>query len=749
MAQTSSSAQGSSVSLPPVTVNAPKLHTQSRNASRQKQATAHATRQTTNRPSHGTETAPRPETVAGKGSFQQGNGPIQGYVAHRTLVGTKTNTSILEIPQAISVVGREQIQDQGAQTAVQALGYTAGVATNNDPNDTRFESLRIRGFAPVLYLDGMMMPVGALGFADPKLDMSLLERIEVLKGPSSSLYGQIPPGGMVNLVSRLPSANPVNSVEFTADNWGLLRTNFDIGGVDPKNNVMYRITGSLHDGGTQVDFVNDFRGAIAPSVTWKPDADTTFTVLSGYQRDITGVALQFLPAQGTLLPNPNGQVPLSKFVGEPAYDQYDRSQYWVGYQFEHSFDQVWTVRQNVRYMGLDTNTYAVAGAGAVGAPALQSNLQTLNRYAFFFPENAQAFTMDNEAEARFATGPLLHDVLLGLDYRYSTSDLHEGYALAPSVNLYNTVYGAPITAPSVSINSAQVQDQTGVYLQDQIALDHWRLTLSGRHDWVSTDTLNVIAGTAQYQKDSAFSGRAGLNYVFDFGLSPYIAYAQSFQPAVGALIFSGASAMPTTGQQVEVGAKYQPVGTNLLLTGALFNIVQQNVVTPDTAPMHTGYSVQIGEARARGAEFEATASLTEGLKLTASYTYTDTDVTKTTTASQLGKHLIIMPMNQAALWADYTFQQGQLAGFGLGGGVRYTGDSYGDAANTILIPGYTLFDAAVHYDLSYLDTRLRGVKLAINATNLFNKYYVATCTSLNACYLGSGRTVMGSIRYTW
>jgi iron complex outermembrane recepter protein len=662
------------------------------------------------------------------------------------MVGTKTNTPILEIPQAISVVGREQIQDQGAQSATQALGYTAGVATNNDPNDTRFDSLRIRGFAPVYYLDGMLMPVGALGFADPKLDMSLLEQIQVLKGPSSSLYGQIPPGGMVNMVSKLPSANPVNSVEFNVDNWGLARTNFDIGGVDQKDNLMYRITGSVHDGGTQTDFVNDFRGTIAPSVTWKPDANTTFTVLSGYQRDITGLALQFFPAQGTLLPNPNGQIPLTKFVGEPGYDQYSRSQYWIGYQFEHRFDQVWTVRQNVRYMGLDTDTYAVAGAGAVGATALQPNLQTLNRYTFFFPENAQAFTMDNQAEARFSTGSLTHDALIGLDYRYSVSDLHEGYAPAPSLNLYNSVYGAPITSPPVSINSAQVQDQTGVYLQDQIALDHWRLTLSGRHDWVSTDTLNVLAGTAQYQNVGAFTGRAGLNYVFDFGLSPYIAYADSFQPSLG-VTASGAALLPTTGQQVEVGAKYQPVGTNLLLTAALFNMIQQNVLTTDLSnPL---FSVQTGEARSRGAEFEATTSLTDGLKLTASYTYDDTAVTSTNTPSQLGKHLIIMPMNQAAIWADYTVQQGQFAGFGGGGGIRYIGDSYGDAANTILIPSYTLVDAAIHYDLSYIDTRLKGMKLAVNATNLFNKYYVATCTTLNACYLGSGRTVMGSIRYTW
>ncbi|WP_407178757.1 TonB-dependent siderophore receptor [Bradyrhizobium sp. STM 3562] len=688
----------------------------------------------------------RTETAARKGTFQQGNGPIQGYVAHRSLVGTKTNTPLLEVPQAISVVGREQMTDQNAQTVVQALGYTAGVATNNSPNDTRFESLRIRGFQPVLYLDGMELPYGASSFAQPKIDLNLLERVEVLKGPSSSLYGQIAPGGMVNLVSRLPSATPVNSVEFLADSWGRAQTNFDIGGGDPKGDVMYRIAGTLHGGGTQVDFVDDFRGAIAPSLTWRPDLDTTFTFLSGYQRDVTGLALQFFPAVGTLYPNPNGRIPLTKFVGEPGFDHFDRTQYWVGYQLEHSFNEVWTVRQSLRYTGVETNTYAVAGAGALGSTALRPDLETLNRGVFSFPEDATALTMDNEAEARFSTGPLAHVALLGLDYRHATSELNEGFGSAPAVNLYNTVYGAPITFPVTTIHSGQTQDQTGLYLQDQIALGRWRLTLSGRHDWLNTETLNFIKGTQQNQDDEAFSGRAGLNYVFDFGLSPYVAYARSFQPMLG-LTQAGTPFKPTTAEQVEVGAKYQPVGTNLLLTAALFNIVQQNVTTPD--PTNPLFSVQTGEGRSRGAELEATASLTEGLKLIGSYTYTDTEVTKTNTLSQLGRQFTVTPRNQAALWADYTLQQGQFAGFGWGGGIRYIGESYGDAANTILIPGYTLVDAALHYDLSYLDPRLRGVKLAMNATNLFDKYYVATCTSLNACYLGSGRTITGSVRYTW
>jgi iron complex outermembrane receptor protein len=214
-AQTS---QNPATSLPPVTVEAPKQRAPSRHTIASRSRPARAARRRASAPAQGAGAA-RTEAAASKGTFQQGNGPIQGYVAHTTLAGTKTNTPILEVPQAISVVGREQMSDQGAQTAVQALGYTAGVATNNDPNDTRYESLLIRGFSPVLYLNGMQLPFGANGRAAPKLDLSLLEQIDVLKGPSSSLYGQLPPGGMINLVSKLPSATPVNSVELSVNNW--------------------------------------------------------------------------------------------------------------------------------------------------------------------------------------------------------------------------------------------------------------------------------------------------------------------------------------------------------------------------------------------------------------------------------------------------------------------------------------------------------------------------------------------------
>lgn len=680
---------------------------------------------------------PQIEVATDTAPPERGNGPVQGFVAHKSLSGTKTDTPLLETPQAISVVGRDQVVNQGSQSVVEALRYTAGVSTNINPNDNRFESLRIRGFEPVLYLDGMQLPFGSLLFGRPKVDPFMLERIEVLKGPSSSLYGQVAPGGLVNLVSKLPSPIQTRAVEIQANNFGQIQAGFDVGGPASKDgDLLYRLTGVVHDGGTQIDHVDDFRGAIAPSFTWRPNLDTTLTVLGSYQRDNSGVSIQFLPSQGTLLPNPNGIVPVSRFTGEPGFNKFERTQYWAGYQFEHRASDVWTLRQNLRYASLDTTVKAVLGAG------LQPDLQTLRRSAFIVPEKADAFTVDNQAEARFSTGPLAHTALFGFDYRRVTSDSSQYFAVAPTINLFNPVYGAAVPAPALVSSISQRQNQLGAYVQDQVAFDRWRLTLNGRHDWISTETDNHIAATRQAQSDTAFSGRAGLTYVFDFGVAPYVAVARSFQPTLGAA--GGVPFKPTTGIQQEVGIKYQPANLNLLLTGALFNLVQQNVVTPSGL-----LQVQTGEVRSRGAELEAAASLSNGLRLVASYTYTDTEVTSTGIPAQLGKRFITVPLHQGAIWADYTFQSGALAGFGFGAGVRYVGQSYGDAANTVVIPNYSLIDATAHYDLSNLDSRLKGAKLALNVNNLFDKRYVSTCASLNQCYYGTGRVITGSLRYTW
>lgn len=679
--------------------------------------------------------------VVGNGIQESATGPFDGYAATRSASATKTDTPLLETPQSITVIGRDQLQAQGALNLVQAAQYTPGVQTSIDPVDNRFDSLRIRGFSPsTMFLDGMALPAGSSGFAEFKVDPYILERVEILRGPSSSLYGAVPPGGLVNLVSLRPPETPVHSVQFQADTHGRAGTAFDFGGpVDDNGKVSYRLTGLGYGGGTQIQNTKESRGLIAPSLTIRPDADTTLTFLAAYQRDNGGVQIQFLPAAGTLQYNPNGVIPYGKDVGEPDYDHYSRTQAWAGYEFEHRFNDTTKFRQKLRYAYLDTDVQAVIGAG------LQPDMVTLNRQVFHVPESAQAWTMDNNLETDFKTGGIAHTMLLGMDYRWAASDTQEGFGSAPSINIFNTVYGAPITSPPISISSSQNQNQLGLYVQDQMAYDHWRLTLGGRHDWVDTRTTNRISGVAQSQSEGAFSGRAGLNYVFDSGISPYVAYSRSFQPVIGTA-FDGTPFTSTNGQQYEAGVKYQPPGRAITMTTAAFTLTQNQVLTVD--PLHPQFQTQAGQVKSRGVELQVLGKVTPDLNVAASYTYTDANVSQSN-GTDLGKQVIITPRNQAALWVDYTIPRGAVRGLTLGAGIHYFGQSYGNSTNTISVPSNTLVDLGVSYDLGARYSGLKGMRVSVAVNNLFNKRYVATCASLSQCYYGTSRVAMATLRYDW
>ena len=681
-----------------------------------------------------------PVRVEGQQAAETAYGPIQGYVAHQSATATKTDTPLLETPQAISVVGREQMQAQNAQSLVEALRYTPGVISNFGTVDTRFDSIRVRGFLAPLFLDGMLLPSGATQFGRIRPDPFGLERVEVLRGPSSALYGQIPPGGMLNLVSLRPTRDPVHMVELQGNSFGQLQGGVDLGGpLTEDGKFLYRLTGLVHGGGTQIDQVNDNRFMIQPAITWQPSSDTTLTVLGQFQRDVNGVATQFLPAQGTLMPNPFGTLPMSAFVGDPNYNSFQRTQFWAGYMLEHRFNEAITVRQNLRYASVDTNLAAVIGVG------LQANLRTLNRVAYSVPEAAQDLTLDNQAQVKFATGPVSHTALFGLDYVSAASQSKQGIGAAPSLDMFNPFYGQPITPPAITVSTGQNQNQLGLYFQDQLAFDRWRLTLSGRNDWVQTVNRDFVAHTQGYQSNSAFSGRAGLNYVFDFGLSPYISYSSSFQPTLGTG-FGGTFFQPTTGRQYEIGIKYEPKDINLALNAAAYKLIQQNALTPD--PAHPGFNVQTGEITVQGIELGATLSLAKGFNLVGAYTYTNAIVTQST-GVDLNKEVVTVPQHQASLWADKTILEGKFAGLGFGAGVRYFGPTWGNAANTLLLPGYPLVDAAIHYDLGEFNPKMAGARLALNASNLMNTQYVATCTSVSACFYGAERQVTLTLRYNW
>ncbi|MCQ4158978.1 TonB-dependent siderophore receptor [Roseomonas sp. GC11] len=674
--------------------------------------------------------------------------PIRGYVAPLTTTGTKTDTPLIEAPQSLGVVTRDQMDDQGATTVSQALRYTAGVQGEVRPG-VRYDSVYVRGFggqgtdaAYVNYLDGLRQQRG-ISYAVPNVDPWLLERIEVLRGPASVLYGQSGSGGIVNLVSRRPTEETIHEVRLEAGSHGLAQTAFDLGGkVTEDGTFLYRLSGIARTAGSQVDYNDEQRIAIAPALTWRPDKETTLTILANYQYDPDSGFYGFVPASGTVLANRNGQLHSNFFSGDPNWNHFERRQASIGYQFERQLDDVWTFRQNFRYQHIDSEFRGIS------IRSISADGRTLARAAALSIEHVDSFALDNQAQAVFRTGGLEHVVLGGLDYSRASAKRRLGQANVSSLSMFSPAYG--ITVPTINAAlTTQIQDQLGTYLQDQMAYGRWHFTLGIRQDFASSETVTRSSGTHTSQFDTATTWRAGALYRFDNGLAPYASYATSFLPNSGTYspARGGTPFDPTTGQMYEVGVKFQPDGYDSFIQLAGFQITQQNVLTTD--PNNTSYSIETGEIRSRGIELEGRATISRNLDLIGTYTYTNAVITSSAVAGVTGNQAPVVPKHMASAWANYRFREGALAGLGVGGGVRYLGTSMGDQANSFHVPAATLYDASIRYDLSRFGGPLEGVEATLNVTNLFDKEYVSSCSSTTACFFGLRRMVLGGIRYTW
>jgi iron complex outermembrane recepter protein len=577
----------------------------------------------------------------------------------------------------------------------------------------------------------------------------------VLHGPASVLYGQASPGGLVDLVSKRPTEDPYHEAFLSTGSYGRIQGGVDLSGpIDQHKEWLYRFVASGLDVGSQVDFTRYERVSIAPSLTWRPDTDTTITFLGTYQNDPKAGFFNQLPSKGygTLFPLANGQfIPTNFYPGVPSVDSMSRETGQVGYLAEHRFDNIWTVRQNLRYNDVNSSITTIFPTGVS-----TTNPNNLARSGFFENDHLRNFDLDNQAEAKFATGPLTHTALFGVDYQTGTYDNTSGGTPAgftvPSISVVNPNYNTPI--PLVPTGTAnQGFNQVGLYTQDQIKFDRWLMLLGIRWDHADSNTLSLSlatgATTTTQLSNDAVTKRGALLYKFDNGIAPYIQYTESFQPQVGVVGFGGTAFTPTTGQQEEAGIKYQP-NAKSLYTLAVYNLLQQNVLTPDPNPAHIGFSVPTGEIRSRGIELEGKTEIDRNLSLLASYTYDDAVITRNNVPYEAGRHPVAIPLNSASLWADYTFHSGPLDGFGASGGVRYLGDTAGNITGTTVldVPAVTLFDAAVHYDFSALGPQFKGYFLQVNATNLFDETYVSLCQD-NGCYYGLRRNVIATLRYRW
>lgn len=637
---------------------------------------------------------------------------------------TKTDTPIIETPQSISIVPRAFIEATGAQTMPQAVRYNAGITTGAFGFDPRFDQIYIRGF-PVTtfgdYRDGLRQPFSA-GLLGIRTEPYGLDRIAIIRGPSSVLYGQGPAGGLIDRISRMPGETAGGEVIATIGNNDVYQGAFDLGGpVDPEGRVLYRLTGLARDAGSEIPGAPDNRLFFAPAVTFRLDPDTTLTLLGLIQQDES-------IASAAYYTRPGGRATRIR-TDDPAFARFLQNQQQLGYRFEHRAAEWLTVRQNLRYSHADLSAGYLYGTGT------SANGRYVSRGSAWLEESLEALGVDSQAEFRFMAGPFANTLLAGLDYQWQTSNFNLGFGSAPTLDLNNPVYGLFVPRPALTTRSRQTLNQIGLYVQDQIRIaENWIVTAGLRHDWTKTESLNRVTGLSTVQDPSALTGRIGLVWLAPGGFAPYVNYSQSFQPTLG-IDRAGNAFDPVRGEQIEGGLRYQLPDGQGMVTASLFQITVQNGLATD--PLNTAFQIQAGEQQSRGVELEASVNVAPGFDILASYTWQDVETTRGNPA-EVGKRPVGIPEHLATIWANYRLPETILPGLRLGIGVRYTGPSYANVANTVSNDGYVMLDASIGYEIGPWRATLSG-------TNLTDEQ--ATICQPGICYWAQGRTVLGSIGY--
>ncbi len=669
----------------------------------------------------------------------EGQRADDGVVAKRGSTATKTDTPLIETPQAISIVSNERFLEQGAQTLRQTLNYTAGLVSVSF--DSRGDSVSSRGGTPSYLIDGLQNNFGS--YNTTRADPFMLERVEVLRGPSSVLYGQGSVGGVVNYVTKKPLAQQRREVQVQVGSHQRKQVAVDLNEVlDDAGHWRARVVAIGRDSGSQVDHVPDDRLVLMPSLTWAPGADTELTVLALRQHDESGSLIGFFPWQGTLLPSQHGRIATSTFTGEPGWDAYDTDQTAFTYQFRHRFNDLLELRQNARkakgkvdYRSAYTSFTAVPATGRPGRPVFNADNRTVNRDLIQQANELDTLLVDTQLEAKFGHGRWQHTLLAGVDVQRAEIRQATGRGVAAPLDLYAPVYGNYTVPTSLAHSPTTLLHQKGFYLQEQARFDErWVGVLGWRHDRAEND---IEGRPAARTDDRANTRRAGLVYLADGGWAPYVSYAESFLPLGGVDVY-GEAYRPQRGKQWEAGLKWQPPGGRVTSALALYELRDTNRKTTDPAnPLN---SLQMGEVTVRGAELESTGMLPRGWSWTAAYTFTDARVSRSNGAD-LGKRLSGVPKHNASAWLARDFAIAGIEGFTAGAGLRYLGTSW-DGTDSLQTPSETLADAMLSYT--------RGDwRLALNVVNLADKVQITTCLARGDCFYGQRRTATVTARYLW
>jgi iron complex outermembrane recepter protein len=549
-------------------------------------------------------------------------------------LGTKSSLSLIETPQSVSVVTRNELDLRNVKTVGEALRYTAGASTAYYGEDPRgYNWVKIRGFSTFdsEYLDGIRL------FNYELTEAFGLERVEIMKGPSSVLYGQSTPGGLINSVSRRPVASPLS--EFTAEigTGQSYEATLDVGGkANTSGTALYRLTTLFRDNEKDSNGyeVNARRTYLAPALTWRLSDADTLTLLSSYTY---GESVQ-TPSLAAAEDGSATEV----YINNKNWDLEENTVYRIGYQFEHRINSNLVFRQNARVSRYEV-TDKYLNTGGYSVPNL------LNRVAALFESVSRTAAIDSHVELKTSGTHLDQTLMGGFDYAFSSFESLYREDGAPGLDLLHPDYNAAIPLPTnLYTDSDQRNTQAGIYLQDQLKFNsYWIATLSGRYDWASSKLKDHLMDDSQTrQDDRAFSGRAGFAYLAANGLAPYVSYSTSFYPNSG-VDFSNQAFDPTKGRQYEVGLKYAPAGDHTSATLSLYDLTQTNVLTSD--PANPGFSRAAGEWRSRGIELETRYAFTTSLDVMASASYDDIEITKSNDG-YAGNVPYLTPKLSASTW---------------------------------------------------------------------------------------------------
>ncbi|MEH2389931.1 MAG: TonB-dependent siderophore receptor [Nostoc sp.] len=685
-----------------------------------------------------TRTARQPTPTPEQQSIQEKQPPIElevtappdtGYRIPDTSVGTRTDTPLRDIPQSIDVIPRQVLEDQGT-TRIGEVLKDYGILQGAAPPRSSDEFI-IRGFDTINTLrnglkDNLNRSIN--GASTPNI-----ERIEILRGPTSVLYGQGDPGGTVNIITKKPLSQPYYSIAFDVGSYSFYQPSIDFSGpLTSDGTLLYRLNAAYSNSGSFIDFFNPTRTFVSPVITWHPNSKTTLTLEGEYQ-DSRIIFDPGLPAQGTVLPNSNGEISRSRFIGEPT-DFSDRQTGRIGYTFEHRLNDDWVLRNALQITLLRYEQQSTTPV------SLLPDNRTLQRRTQIFLEPVvwNNYLLDTNIIGKFQTGSIQHQLLFGLDlYRDIQATFNSTLNSIGSINLFNPIYGQPLGTVNIQINRKTKNDALGIYAQDQVTLaENLKLILSGRIDFLDNNVTNVITSQETSQSDSAFSPRIGLVYQPIKSVSLYSSFGQSFSQNIGTA-FDGSAFKPSRETQYEVGVKTDFLNGKLSSTLALYQLTLSNVVTPDL--VNRTFDVQTGEQRSRGIELNVTGEILPGWNVIAYYAYNDAQITSDN-LYKIGNRVALAPDHVASLWTTYTLPKGSLQGLGFGLGLSYVGEREGDLDNSFQLPSYFRTDAGVYY-------RKNNLQVGVNLNNLFDVRYFESARNDLQVYAGEPFTATATVRY--